>query len=160
MFHSKGDNCKESVADKVCKEVGTGWRLEVFCNCRALMKKLNRILFLLVVCVFGVKYREEFIQKWGIGLEVLDDVDLVEKYQRVEDGESRIIKNSSQNNIFQVLQSPCMSDFPQNNGVLYWNDFLISAPIIEVLAVIRLVSWEFRVIWKSQSRRGSILEDR
>ncbi len=64
------------------------------------MKKLDCILFLFVVRVFGVKYREEFIKKWSVGLEVLYDIDLVEKYQRVEDGESRIIKDSSQNHIF------------------------------------------------------------
>src|SRR5438034_8909844 len=61
VLHSKGDNCKQAVTDKVCKQVCAGWSLEVFRNCRALVKELDCILFLLVVCVFWVKHCEEFI---------------------------------------------------------------------------------------------------
>lgn len=68
------------MAYEVCEEVGAGRGLEVFCNGCALVKELHSVFFSLVVCVFRVEYREKFVEERRVGLEVLDDINLVEEY--------------------------------------------------------------------------------
>jgi hypothetical protein len=46
---------------------------------------------------------EELFQKRAVCLKVLDDVDLVEKYEGVENAECGVIEDTRKNNVLEVL---------------------------------------------------------
>lgn len=90
------------------------------------MNKADSVIFASLICIPWVEYREQFLQKRSIGLNVVDYIDLIEEYQRVQDRERGVVENARQNNVFEVLQSPCLSNFLLNDGVFHGNHFSVS----------------------------------
>jgi hypothetical protein len=82
----------------------------------------------------------------SIGLNMVDNIDLVEEYQRVQDRECGVVEDARKDNVFEVLQSPCLSDFLLNDGVFHRNHFSVSGLVLEILPMVGFVCREVRVI--------------
>jgi hypothetical protein len=46
---------------------------------------------------------EEFFQKRTVRLKVLNNVDLVEKYEGIEDTECGVVEDTGENNVLEIL---------------------------------------------------------
>lgn len=110
------------------------------------MNEANSVIFASLVCIAWVEYCEQFLQKLSIGLNMVDNIDLVEEYQRVQDRERGVVEDARKDNVFEVLQSPCLSDFLLNDGVFHRNHFSVSGLVLEVLPMVGFVCREVRVI--------------
>jgi hypothetical protein len=53
--------------------------------------------------LFCAKYAEQLFQEGEIRLQMLDDVDLVEKNERIENREGGVVENARQYDVFEVL---------------------------------------------------------
>lgn len=91
MLNGESDDCKKAVIDEIPVETGTRWSLQVFGNGSTLMEKQHGVIFALGIRIPGVKDTKEFLQELHVGLDVANDVDLIEEDQGVEDGESWVI---------------------------------------------------------------------
>lgn len=111
------------------------------------MKELHRIVFSFRVRIPRVENREEFLEKGAIGLDIIQDLNLVEENQGIEDGKSRVVQNPCQNHILQVLQAPCTPNLFPYDRVLDGNDFLEAGFVCEVLSVVGFVGRELGVIY-------------
>ena len=72
-------------------------------------------------------------------MEMLDNVDLVEKYKRVQNAERRVVEDARKNNILEVLKSVRVVDLPLYVLVLYPYDLFELGFIGKVLSVIGFV---------------------
>lgn len=78
---------------------------------------------------------------------MLDNIDLVEEYERVEDGEGRIVEYSCEDNVFYVLKTVGVMDLLPYVGLFDVDDFFESRVVREVLSMVCFVAWEVRVIY-------------
>jgi hypothetical protein len=70
---------------------------------------------------------------------MLDDVNLVEEYERVENTECRIVEDARENNILEILEAVRVVYLPFYVFVLYPHDLLELGLVREVLSVIGFV---------------------
>ena len=103
MLDGKGDDLKEPMSDEVGEEIRSRRSLEILRNGCTLVQEMNSVLFALSVSVLGFEYGKQLLEKGGVTLEMLDNVDLVEEYERVENRKGRVVQDACKNNIFQVL---------------------------------------------------------
>jgi hypothetical protein len=70
---------------------------------------------------------------------MLDNIDLVEEYERVEDTEGGVIENARENNVLEVLQPVCVVDLPLYALLLDSYNLFELGFVGEILSVIGLV---------------------
>ena len=70
---------------------------------------------------------------------MLNNVDLVEEYERVENGESGIVENAREDHIFQILKPVCVVNLSLNVVVLDSYDLFEFRFVGKILSVVRLV---------------------
>lgn len=95
---------------------------------------------------------EKFLEEVGIILDMLNDLDLVVENQRVEYREGGIVKNSSENNVSQVLKSVGVVDPFPNLGVLDSDDLFELGFVGKVLTVVGLVARKIGIICDTSAR--------
>lgn len=144
------------MVDEVCKQVPAGLGLEVLCNAHALVEELDGVF---TFASFGGRglgseEGEEFAEEGGVGLQVLDDVDLVEEDEGVEDGESRVVEDAGEDYVFEVLQAPGVAYLAQDDGIFDGDYFLVAGAVVEVLAVVCLVGGEVWVVLEGADDSG------
>lgn len=146
------DHRKETVVDEVCKQIRSRGSLECFGYGCALVEESHSVILLHGVHATGTKQSKKLIQKGRALLEMLNDVDLVEEDEGVENRKGWVIEDSGKNDVFQVLQSPCVADFAQDYGIFDGDHFLESVAVVEILAMVCLVGREFGVICRQSAR--------
>ena len=72
-------------------------------------------------------------------MEMLDNINLVKKYERIEHAERRVIQDSRKHDVLEVLQPVCVMDLPLYGIVLYPYDLLELRFVSEVLSVVGFV---------------------
>lgn len=156
VFDGECNDGKEAVVDQVCKQVAAGLGLEVLCNAHALVEELDGVFALAGFGGRGLwgEEGEEFAEEGGVGLQVLDDVDLVEEDEGVEDGEGWVVEDAGEDYVFEVLQAPGVAYLAQDDGILDGDYFLVAGAVVEVLAVVCLVSGEVRVVLEGADDGG------
>ena len=89
---------------------------------------------------------EELGQEVVVMLNVLDDVDLVEEYERIEDAEGWIVEDSCQYDIFQVEQPIGLVNLGASDSVPDLDHLAEPRWIGHVIAVGGFQIREFRVV--------------
>lgn len=110
------------------------------------MKELHSVVFALGVGTSRVENRKELAEEGGVGLDVVYDFHLVEKDQGIEHRKRRVVQDSRQDHVLQVLQSPGTPDLPANQRILYRNNFLVARLVCEILPMVRFVSGELGIV--------------
>lgn len=154
MFERKLDNFQQTVADKVLVQLGSTIRLQALCYCATLLNEQDGIFFALQILLFGAKYAEQLFQERKIRLQMLDDVDLVEKNERIENREGGIVENARQYDVFEVLQTVRRVDLSFYRFVLDFDHFLKFGLVGEILSMVCLMQWKVRVVCGSQYSGG------
>lgn len=77
---------------------------------------------------------------------MVDYIDLVEEYQRVENGEGRIVQYSGEDYVLEVLEAVSVVYLPFDVGIFNADDLLEFGLVGEVLPVICFVAWKVRII--------------
>lgn len=72
-------------------------------------------------------------------MEMLDNIDLVEKYKRVQNAERRVVEDARKNDILEVLKSVRVVDLPLYVLVLYPHNLFELGFVGKVLSVIGFV---------------------
>ena len=142
--------------DKVVVESGANGSLEVFGNGTALLDEANGVLAFPGIDVGIVDDAEEVVEEGGIRLQVSDNVHLMKKDERVEDGEGRIIEDASQHHVLEILEPPGSMDLAADVFVFDGHDFLETRRILEILSMIGLVMWEILIVCKGQLRGAQL----
>ena len=78
---------------------------------------------------------------------MLDDIDLVEEYERIKHRECRVVEDTGQDNVLQVLQAVCVVNLSFDGVVLDSDNLLELRLICKVLPMICLVKWKVRIIY-------------
>lgn len=103
VLYGKRDDGEKAMADEIGVQGCTRRRLQVFCDGRALVEELHRVVFASRVGVSGIEDGKQVLQEPGIRLDVVHDLYLVVENQRVENRERRIVQYPCQHHILQVL---------------------------------------------------------
>lgn len=77
---------------------------------------------------------------------MVDDVDLVEEDEGIKDGESGVVEDASEYDIFEVEQAVGVVDLAADLVMGDGNDLLEFGRVGEVLAVVGAVGWEVGVV--------------
>ena len=77
---------------------------------------------------------------------MLNNIDLVEEYERVEDTECGVVENARENNVLEILEAVCVVDLPFYVVVLDLHNFLKFGLIVEVLSVVGFVQGKVWVV--------------
>ena len=135
------------------KEVGVQClpdrRLEILGDGATLLDEKNRFLLSKLSLGWVGENVEEIVEEVPVGLQVLDNIDLVEEDERVQHRKRRVIQNPGQDHILEVLQAICLVDLAVYLFVLDLDDLLEPPLVAQPLAMVRLVCREVRVVFQS-----------
>ena len=88
------DDIKKTTMNEILKKVSTRLCLDTFGDGAACLDEVNGILLTLVVRVRGCEDGKELLNEILARLNVVNNVDLIVKDERVEDGEGGVIENT------------------------------------------------------------------
>lgn len=94
-----------------------------------------------------VKNGEKFFEKNWIRRHLVDDIDFVEVNSAVEHAESRIFKNSGQDDVFQVVQSMSLVNFGEEGRGANGNDLGEMGGVGEMSSIRCFHCWKFWVVY-------------
>lgn len=151
---SKGDDIEKAITDEVGEQVGAGGSLQILRDSSALVEKVYGVFSSFAFWALHIKDGKELLEKGGVTLEMLNDVNLVEEDDGVEDRKGRVVQDSGQDDIFQILKPPGVSDLLLDDLVPDRDDFLVSGSIVEVESMTCFVGGEIWVIFQSADDSG------
>lgn len=103
VFHGESNHCEQTMADEVGKKIRTRCGLEVLRNRCTLVEKLHGVILAPPVGIPRVEDGEEFPEEGPVGLDMVYDIDLIKKDQRVEDREGRVVQDPGEDHILEIL---------------------------------------------------------
>lgn len=106
VSEGESENGKEAVVDEVLVQLRSALRLGVFTHRAAVLNELNGFFLLLVP--FSIARPEDVEQVFQIllvVLEVVDNVNLVEKDEAVENGKGGVVEDARQHDVFEIEKS-------------------------------------------------------
>lgn len=152
MFESKLNDLEQPVTNEILVQLSSCICLQAFSNRTTLLNKKHCVLFPGEVLLLGSKDTEELLEKLTIGLQMLNDVDLVKEDEGVENRKGGVVQNTGQDDILQVLQAISVVDLSFYAFIFDLYYFLEFGLVRQVLPMVRLVQWEVWIICKMSER--------
>lgn len=141
------DDIEKAVVDEILVHVLAGLAIQALRSGAKLLNDHDGVLFALQAGLGGAEDAKQFLHVRRVVLQPLCYIHLMVEDERVEDAKGRIVEDTRQHDVFEILQPICIVNALPDAGVLNLDHFLEPRFVGQELAMLGFVQRKIRVVY-------------